>query len=80
MTLVKTLHNHCLDLLGNRVVRVGVLAFAGTDFGKFILLEGMGVLKGLISVSFSLAQCGGLERTDFQQFHILEDLMVLKDL
>ena len=38
------------------------------------------VLKELIFNSFYFGGCGGLERTDLQQFLLLEGVVVLKEL
>ena len=38
------------------------------------------VLKELILNSFYFGGCGGLERTDFEQFLIWEGVVVLKEL
>ena len=48
------------------------------DFVTVCTLGGWVVLKELICNSFSLGGCGGLERTNFEQFLIWEVLMVLK--
>ena len=40
----------------------------------------MVVLKDLILNSFYFGGCGGLERTDFEQFLLWEGVVVLKEL
>ena len=40
----------------------------------------MAVLKELILNSFYLGGCGGLERTDFEEFLFLDSVLVLKEL
>ena len=50
------------------------------DFGQFLLLEGVVVLKELILNSFYFGRCGGLERTDFKQFLLWEGMVLLKEL
>ena len=42
-----------------------------TDFGQFLLWEGVAVMKELILTVPFLGECGGLERTDFNSFYIL---------
>ena len=46
---------------------------------KFLLWEGVVVLKEVILNSFYLGGCGGLERSDFEQFLLWEGVVVLKE-
>ena len=50
-------------------------------FYQFLLWEGVVVLTELVffSTVSTLGGCGGLDRTDFQQFPHLEGVVILKD-
>ena len=43
---------------------------ARMDFAQFPLWEGVVVLKGQMSMIYTLGGCGGTERTDFESFHL----------
>ena len=51
-----------------------------TDFGQFLLWDGVAVLIELIFNNFYFGECGGLEITEFLQFVLWEGVVVLKEL